>query len=281
MTVFVSADWVQEQLDSPAPDFLLIDPRGPMRYTQGHLRGAVNLPAVRLFDREGKLLSVYELAEFFGSVGLGNDTKLTLYDGGDGRNAALVAWTLEYLGYSGVHIMDIFFEEWAAQGRAKFYRPVRPTANSFTPQINPQPRATLEEVSNALTGNGSDSGSGSDAGGRPVKLLDLRSPAEYAGMPDLDARPGHIPGAVNLAWQELVDGKDGYLKSPEALTQLLATQGISPEDSVIAYCRSGIRASVGYLALQHLGYAVRLYDGSYLEWMNRDDLPVEMAPETA
>ena len=260
MAHFVSADWVEAHLDDP--NSLLLDPRGPMRYMQGHLRGAVNLPAARLFDREGKLLSVYELAEFFGSVGLGQDIALTLYDGGDGRNAALVAWTLDYLGYRDVRIMDLFFEEWAAQGRPKFYRPVRPTANQFLPQVNPQGRATLEEVAAAVAAGDSDSDIG-------IKLLDLRSAAEYAGLPDLDARPGHIPGAVNLPWTELVDSSGRYLKPPDALRELLAAQGINPPDKVIAYCRSGIRASVGWLALQQLGMAVRLYDGSYQEWMHR------------
>ena len=262
MVAFVSADWVAANLETPGR--LLIDPRGPMRYMQGHLQGAVNLPAMRLFDRAGRLLSVYELAEFFGSVGLGNDTGLTLYDGGDGRNAALVAWTLTYLGYTDISIMDLFFEEWAAQGRPKFYRPVRPTANQFTPQVNPQVRAALEEVAASLP----DARDGAaDAG--PVKLLDLRSVAEYDGMPDLDERPGHIPGAVNLPWQELVDGSGGYLKPAAALRELLAGRNINPQDEVITYCRSGIRAAVGWLALQQLGMNVRLYDGSYLEWSGR------------
>ena len=270
MAHFVSADWVEAHLDDP--NSLLLDPRGPMRYMQGHLRGAVNLPATRLFDREGKLLSVYELAEFFGSVGLGNDISLTLYDGGDGRNAALVAWTLDYLGYNEVRIMDLFFEEWAAQGRPKFYRPVRPTANQFLPQVNPQGRATFEEVAAAVAaagGGGSSGGGDGGSSGGGIKLLDLRSAAEYAGLPDLDTRPGHIPGAVNLPWTELVDGSGRYLQPPAAMRERLAAQGINPPDKVIAYCRSGIRASVGWLALQQLGMDVRLYDGSYQEWMHR------------
>ncbi len=267
MVEFVSADWVAARLGSP--DFLLLDPRGPMRYTQGHLRGAVNLPAARLFDREGKLLSVYELAEFFGSVGVGDETPVTLYDGGDGRNAALVAWTLEYLGHTNLRIMDTFFETWAAQGREKLYRPVRPTANRFEPRLTPQVRATLEDVSQAIAAGSPGAGG--------ATLLDLRSQAEFDGMPDLDSRPGHIPGAVNLVWQELVDGNEGYLKPPDSLSQLLQAKGVVPETPVIAYCRSGIRASVGYLALQQLGYAVRLFDGSYLEWMNQD-MPVEESP---
>ncbi len=267
MVEFVSADWVESQLGKP--NFLLIDPRGPMRYTQGHLRGAVNLPAVRLFGRDGKLLSTYELVEFFGSVGVGNDTPVTMYDGGDGRNAAMAAWTLEYLGHDKVRIMDTFFETWAAQGREKLYRPVRPTANQLEPRLNPQVRAELEDVSRALEG----------APGGGVTLLDLRSQDEFDGLPEIDERPGHIPGAVNLVWQQLVDGNDSYLLADDNLRQLLESKGVSQDVPVIAYCRSGIRASVGYMALKELGFDVRLYDGSYLEWMNQG-MPVEEAQTT-
>ena len=265
MVEFVSADWVESRLGDP--DFLLVDPRGPMRYMQGHLRGAVNLPAVRLFDRENKLLSVYELAEFFGSVGVGNDTPVTLYDGGDGRNAAMAAWTLEYLGHTDIRIMDMFFEQWAAQGREKLYRPVRPTANTLEPHLNSAVRATLADVSQAVEANSNAS---------QVSLLDLRSQMEFDGLPDVDDRPGHIPGSANLVWQELVDGNDSYLASSEALRSKLGARDINPERPVIAYCRSGIRASLGYLALKHLGFDVRLYDGSYLEWMN-SGMPVEQS----
>ena len=266
MVEFVSADWVESQLGEP--DFLLLDPRGPMRYMQGHLRGAVNLPAVRMFGREGKLLSVYELAEYFGSVGVGNDTPVTMYDGGDGRNAAMATWALQYLGHTDIRIMDTFFETWAAQGREKLYRPVRPTANTLEPRFNPRVRATLEDVSRVLEGQG-------EIGN--VRLLDLRSQDEFNGLPEIDDRPGHIPGAVNLVWQELVDGNDGYLESADVLSEKLSARQINPGDAVIAYCRSGIRASVGYLALKYLGYEVRLYDGSYLEWMNQG-MPVEGGP---
>ena len=266
MVDFVSADRVESRLGSP--DFLLIDPRGPMRYMQGHLRGAVNLPAVRLFGRDGKLLSVYELAEFFGSVGVGNDTPVTLYDGGDGRNAAMAAWTLEYLGHTDIRIMDIFFETWAAQGREKLYRPVRPTANQLEPRLNEGVRAVLDDVSRAMEGA---------RAGDAVTLLDLRSQDEFNGLPEVDERPGHIPGAVNLVWQQLVDGNDSFLLPESSLRRLLEIRGVLEDAPVIAYCRSGIRASVGYLALKQLGYDVKLYDGSYLEWMNRG-MPVEETP---
>ena len=171
----------------------------------------------------------------------------------------------EYLGHDNVRLMDTFFETWAAQGREKLYRPVRPTANQFQPRLNPGVRAVLEDVSTALEGG---------SAGAPVTLLDLRSQDEFNGLPEVDDRPGHIPGSVNLVWQQLVDGNDGYLLSEDSLRQLLESRGVRQDAPVVAYCRSGIRASVGYLALKQLGYDVKLYDGSYLEWMNQG-MPVE------
>jgi len=269
MATFVSADWVAERIGQP--EYLVIDPRSAMRYLMGHLRGAVSVPFKKLQGPDGKLAEPEQLASAFGDAGLGDEVTPVLYDHQDGRNAAMAAWTLEYLGHDNIRIMDTFFETWAAQGREKFYRPVRPTANQFEPSLNPGVRALLEDVSKALEGA---------SPGHPITLLDLRSMDEYNGLPEVDDRPGHIPSAVNLAWQQRVDGNESHLLSEEMLRQWLESVAVGRDAPVIAYCRSGIRASVGYLALKQLGYDVRLYDGSYLEWMNQG-MPVEGTASTA
>jgi thiosulfate/3-mercaptopyruvate sulfurtransferase len=154
--------------------------------------------------------------------------------------------------------MDLFFEHWKAQGREVFYRPVPPEAKPFAAHVNPGARATLADVSNPGT----------------LKLVDTRSREEYTGAGDTDARPGHIPGALNVVWQDLV-GRDGrLLRSDEELRQVLSAAGIQPADRVVAYCLTGVRASVGYLAFRRLGFDVSLYDSSYAEW-ERSGLPVE------
>lgn len=255
MATFVSADWVGERLDGS--DFMVIDPRSAMRYLQGHLKRAVNLPQRKMLDVQGKLLPVVDLAKLFGAAGLGSRQTPLLYDSHDGRNAAMVAWVLEYLGRDDVHLMDLFFERWKAQGREVFYRPVPLEAKPFAAHLNPGTRATLADVSNP--------------GG--LKLVDTRSREEYTGAGDTDARPGHIPGALNVAWQDLV-GRDGrLLRSDEELRQILSAAGIQQSDRVIAYCRTGVRAAVSYLAFRRLGLDVRLYDGSYAEW-EQSGLPV-------
>jgi len=98
----------------------------------------------------------------------------------------------------------------------------------------------------------------------------------------VDTRPAavfpqnHIPGAVNIVWQELA-GKDGNpLAPPAQIEQLFAAQGVGPQDRVVAYCKTGLRAALGFLALAQMGRDVALYDGSYAEWA-QSGLPVERA----
>ena len=256
MATFVSADWVEERIGRP--EYLLIDPRSAMRYLMGHLRGAVSVPLKKLQNPQGRLRPSGEMAATFAAAGLDDGVIPVLYDGQDGRNAAMHAWILEYLGRDDVHILDLLYDHWKGQGREVLYRPVPTAAGSFTPQVKPAIRALLTDA----------------AGPGPAKLLDTRSAEEYRGEVETDHRPGHIPGARHLAWSELA-GEDGRLAvSPERLARALATAGIAPGDPVIAYCRSGLRAALPWLALKQAGYDARLYDGSYAEWMDSGQ-PVE------
>ena len=250
MATFVSADWVSEHIGRPG--YLIIDPRSAMRYLMGHLRGAVNVPFKKLQGPDSRLGQPEQLAAAFGEAGLGDDVTPVLYDHQDGRNAAMAAWVLEYLGRDDVQVMDLRYESWKAQGREVLYRPVPTEPKVFSPRLNQSVRATIDDVV--------------DPGG--TKLLDTRSAEEFRGQAEMDYRPGHVPGAVNLPHSEMV-GADGNLLIEQDLVRTrLAAVGITPRDPVVAYCRSGIRASVAYLAMQQAGYNVRLYDGSYAEWMD-------------
>ncbi len=223
-----------------------------MRYLMGHLRGVVNVPVDRLRGPDGRLAPPARLAAAFGEAGLGDGVVPVLYDHQDGRNAAMAAWALEYLGRDDVHVMDILYDAWKEQGREVFYRPVEVEARTFTPRINPAVRALFGDVA--------------DAG--ETKLLDTRSAEEFDGEVEIDHRPGHIPGAVHLSHSE-VAGQDGRLLiDSDLLERRLAAVGITPADEVVTYCRSGVRASLTYLAMKQAGYDVRLYDGSYAEWMD-------------
>ncbi len=250
MATFVSADWVCDHVGRPG--YLVIDPRSAMHYLMGHLRGAVNVPLKRLQGPDGRLGQPEQLAAAFGQAGLGDGVTPVLYDHRDGRSAAMAAWVLEYLGRGDVHIMDIPYDAWKDQGREVLYRPVPTEPRPFSVRLDPSVRATMSDVANSGA----------------ARLLDTRSPQEFGGQTEMDHRPGHIPGAVNLPHSEFT-GADGVLPiDPDLLRQRLAAAGIKPRDPVVAYCRSGIRASLAYLSMRQAGYNVRLYDGSYAEWMD-------------
>ena len=256
MVKLIEPSWVAEALGSA--QVLVLDPRTRTRYLQGHLQGAVSVPVSRLVGDNGRLLPADRLADLLGAAGLDDTVVPVVYDSHDGQRGAFMAWVLEYVGSRDVRMMDTFFEGWASLGREKFYRPVEPAPRSFTAQVVPEIRATLEQVRQEGA----------------ATLLDVRSAEEFAGDSDVDVRPGHIPGAANLIWRELLGPDHRFLDSAENIRQLLADSGISPNEPVITYCRVGMRASVAYLALQQLGYDVRLFDGSYSEWQDAG-LPVE------
>lgn len=262
MTLFqlVSADWVEKHLD--APDFVVLDPRSAVRYMAGHPKNAVNLSVAKLRDGQGSLLPDDILAQRIGKAGLDGHRTPVLYDNADGRNAAFLAWILIYLGRDDVHVMESFWEQWSADGREAFYRPVQATPREFVAKPRRELRTGLQEMQ--------------DSAG--AKRIDFRGADEFSGKMDTDERPGHIPGAVNLPCQEI--GAAGRLLKPdEQLRELFASRGISANSvsangRAIAYCRTGVRAALGFLALTQLGFNVSLYDGSYAEWA-RSGLPVE------
>lgn len=246
------AEWIGK------PGFVIVDPRRPMKYLSGHLSGAVNLPAYRAFGDDGGLLEPAALAEWLGAGGVGEGVTPVLYDSPQGQNAAMLAWVMEYLGAPEVLLLDVFFESWKSEGREVAYRPVHPAPQRFTPRVKQGMRATLDEV----RANTADC------------LVDFRSHEEFTGERDLDGRPGHIPRSVNLAWNEL-NGEEGrLLGDSERLQRQFAEAGVGRGHKVIAYCRSGPRAALGYLALTQAGYEARLFDGSFAQWA-RAGLPVE------
>lgn len=257
MAKLVDAEWAAARLESK--EIIVVDPRRPMKYLLGHLPGAINIPMYKAFGADGKLLAPAALADFIGGAGLGDSPTPMLYDSPEGQNAAMLAWILEYLGRRDVVILDIYYENWKAQGREVRYRPVAGKPANFTAHENPQIRATLAEVRD----------------GRGLKLVDFRSREEFTGERAIgNDVPGHIPGAANIVWRDLTSPPDRILNAPEKIAKLLTDAGIKRDDKIVAYCRSGPRATVGYLALKELGYEVTLFDGSYAEW-TANGLPVE------
>lgn len=258
MAALVDPHWLESRLTAEA--IRVVDPRRPIPYLQGHLAGAVNVPALKAFDAEGRLLPDEALAEWLGRSGIGAERPVVLYDGSDGQSGALLAWLLEYLGHPDVRFLEIPLERWKAGGRELFYRPVAAEPARFDLRPRSELRASWRDL----------------AGSTGLNVLDVRSAEEYSGKLVTDGRPGHIPGATNVPWLSFVGEGERLLRPAAKLRRLLAEAGIRPERKTVAYCRTGPRAAVAFLALQQLGYAVSLYDGSFADWARRPELEVEV-----
>ena len=257
MVTWVSTDWVQRHLDDPGVK--LLDPRRPMRYMMGHLKGAVNLPMYKAFDAQTRLRSVDDLAAWIGAAGLGDDVTPVLYDSLDGQYSSMLTWILEYLGRTDVHLMEVFYDQWVKEDRGVYYKPVSATSANFTPSANEAVRSDWQAAK--------------DSGAKVV--VDFRTPEEYAGETrSPEEVGGHIPGAVNLVWSNLVGKDNSFHADKSELVRVAADAGLSSGAQVIAYCRTGPRAAVGYMVLKELGYEVSLYDGSFKDWTDRG-LPLE------
>lgn len=233
MATLADPTWVNYWLE--LDDVHILDPRQADDYARGHLPGAVNLPLERLLDEDKALLPDDALAAAFGEAGVDESKRSLVYDGVDGRRGALMSWVLEYLGRGEISLCALLYEGWVKQGYPTTSQPVTPIPCRFNININPNKRASLDELDSP----------------NPPKLIDLRSAEEF----NASAR---LHNASNLPWTEYL-GDDHYLLRPDNdLSRRLRNIGVGRMDKVVTYSTTGARAAIGYLALKRAGYDVRI-----------------------
>lgn len=265
--LLVSAEWLAAHLNDPELVLLHVAPN-QTAYDQGHLPGARLLPvSAILTDQEGnsnELPPVERLDSLFEALGVSDNSRIVVY--GPSLAAARAFFTLDYLGHGGrVALLDGSAEAWKAGGRPLTTEAPRSARGSFTPRPQPERVVDAGWVSAHLRNP-------------RFALIDARPRAQFTGSEPGDgvARPGHIPGAANLFWEDLLVSRgDPRLKDLQTLHALFREAGVSPGDTVVAYCRTGMQASFAYFVARYLGYQTRMYDGSFLDWSRRTSLPVE------
>jgi thiosulfate/3-mercaptopyruvate sulfurtransferase len=251
---------------------LLLDLRPAEAYASGHLPGAVHLDlfGISLIDSDPAPLRAFLwiLEHLFASRGVDPSRHIVVYDEQSGMRAARAFWALEYFGHEHIRMLDGGFGAWQAGGHPISNEPVAPQSTSWTGTPIDDRLATYRDVLARLDA--------SDA-----VVLDTRSDGEYLGTTVRAARGGRIPGAVHVEWTTNLS-PEGTFKTADQLRAMYEAAGVTPDKEVLTYCQGGYRAAHGYLALRLLGFPrVRNYVGSWKEWGDRLELPVETPGQNA
>lgn len=245
---------------------ILVDTRPAESFAQGHIPGAIHLDlwGFSLIDtdeapRRAFLWMIHHVLE---QRGINADRPVVVYEDTSGIRAARAWWFLDYFGHPDARVLDGGFSGWV-DARLPVTRDAaapKPVAWQASPRADRA--AGWKEV--ALRLDSAD-----------AVMLDTRSGDEYTGRVARAARGGAIPGAAHVEWTRTLAG-DGSFKPDAELRAMYEAAGITPDKEVIAYCQGGYRAAHGCLALRVLGYPrVRNYLGSWKEWGDREDLPIE------
>ena len=272
----VSTDWLAARLG--APDVRIVDgsfylpaqKRDPKaEFETEHIPGAVFFDIEEISDTANPLPHMLPAAEKFSSrvrkLGLGDGARILVYDTTPMLGATRVWWMFRAMGHRDVSVLDGGLPKWKREGRPLTDDPTPPRERHFTARMDNSLVRSVDDV-RRLIDNKSE------------QILDARAAPRFRGEapePRTGLRGGHMPGAFNLPYNELVDPESGTMLPVEKLRARIAASGVDPTRKVTASCGSGVSACVLALGLHLIGAPeTAIYDGSWTEWGGRDDTPI-------
>jgi thiosulfate/3-mercaptopyruvate sulfurtransferase len=260
--ILVDARWLAEHRGDP--DLILVDTRAPADYWAGHLEGARHFDPFPFHhsDTADAPLRDFrgQLDWIFSALGVTAGATVVFYENDSGMRATRAAWALDYMGHPEWRILDGGLK---CAGQQKLVTAAMPHAQSnFTGAVREDSIASRGYIVERL--------------GQPgVQIFDVRSDEEYFGERVRAKHAGAIPGSIHRDWTHNL-AADGRLKPPAQLRKEFEGLGLDSQNEIIPYCQGGYRSANAYIALRIAGYPrVRNYLGSWGEWGNRDELPIE------
>jgi len=249
-------------------DIFVVDLCKSEIYAQFHVPGAVHLDYASIIAADGQAMGLLpdtdKLSQVFSELGLRPDHHVVAYDDEGGGKACRLLWTLDAIGHENFSLLNGGLHAWAGEQFQVDAQLVEVQSSEYPVSLDGHACAETDYILERLEA-------------ADTSILDCRTIEEFQGTQVRAANGGHIPGAVNLDWVLAMDQQQNLrLKPADELTQMYADIGITPDKEIIVYCHTHHRSSHTYIVLKSLGFKkLRGYPGSWSDWGNKPDMPIE------